>query len=807
MPLTASAPAAPAATAEQCLDAARDYLRRGWRVIPIPAGIDYPLLPNWRELVLTPKDLPRYFSRPCNIGVLLGKSSGGLVDVELADSTMVFVANRLLPQTDCVFGTASVEASRRVYRCEDIPAAARLDAPDGSPLVEIRAEGALTMFPPSTRANGRRLEWATPQSVAVPPDPMCGGRAPLCESDRRPHRTAGDLLGTFAASVAITWLLSRCWPAHDDACQVLCVAMGKIMIQGPFTGGTVHGVLSIAAQLAGGRDIRAYLDLIPTYGVVSAGDPDPTGIVAARKILSDPILARIGKWIGKDWQFPPLAPGEGKSASPDSSFPPLPSGEGRSEGFCGTAAPGGVSPQAEDPPQTTSTFGRAQPRAAVPHDRCQLPTSRAWPSPLGEAAYFGLAGRIVRVIEPHTEADPAALLVQLLTCVGNAAGRSPHFFADGARHGTNLFFLLVGNSSKARKGTSWSQIFRLMEQADPGWARACVTTGLSSGEGLIHAIRDAVTRGGNPPVTTRPQDPSIDSDKSGNKDKSKAEVLDPGVADKRLLVFEGEFAQCFKTLRREGNILSPVLRSAWDGCDLRTLTRTNPAVATAPHVSVIGHITREELRTTLPHAEAFNGFANRFAWVCCKRSKRLPEGGQIAGDALEEPTLELMYAIAFAKEAGPMTRDEASRQLWRQVYPNLSAERPGMLGAITSRAEAQVMRFAAVYALLDRTTTIRVEHLQAAIALWDYCDQSAAHIFGVTSGDPLADEILAALKNRPEGMTRTEITNYFHRHQKGTRIDEALELLAEASTAICVRDEADDGRPAERWVIAGASAT
>jgi hypothetical protein len=30
-----------------------------------------------------------------------------------------------------------------------------------------------------------------------------------------------------------------------------------------------------------------------------------------------------------------------------------------------------------------------------------------WPEPLGEAAFHGLAGDIVRVIEPHTEADRA----------------------------------------------------------------------------------------------------------------------------------------------------------------------------------------------------------------------------------------------------------------------------------------------------------------------------------------------------------------------------------------------------------------
>ncbi len=35
--------------------------------------------------------------------------------------------------------------------------------------------------------------------------------------------------------------------------------------------------------------------------------------------------------------------------------------------------------------------------------------SATWPEPLADEAFYGLAGDIVRTIEPHTEADPAAL--------------------------------------------------------------------------------------------------------------------------------------------------------------------------------------------------------------------------------------------------------------------------------------------------------------------------------------------------------------------------------------------------------------
>lgn len=77
------------------------------------------------------------------------------------------------------------------------------------------------------------------------------------------------------------------------------------------------------------------------------------------------------------------------------------------------------------------------------------------PGPFAPAAYHGLAGDIVRTIAPHTEADPAALLFQLLTAFGNSVGSGPCFRVEATLHRANLFCVLVGASSKARKGTSW----------------------------------------------------------------------------------------------------------------------------------------------------------------------------------------------------------------------------------------------------------------------------------------------------------------------------------------------------------------
>jgi len=273
---------------------------------------------------------------------------------------------------------------------------------------------------------------------------------------------------------------------------------------------------------------------------------------------------------------------------------------------------------------------------------------------------------------------------------------------------------------------------------------------------------------------------------------------DPGVADKRRLVIESEFSSTLRMLGRDGNVLSAVIREAWDSGDLRILTKNDPACATGAHISIIGHISAGELRSELTTTDKANGFGNRFAWVCVKRSQCLPEGGQVEPSALDPLTRELSDAVRFAKEVGEIHRDEDANRLWHQVYPQLSEGSPGLVGSMTARAEAQVMRLAAIYALLDRSALIKVPHLQAGLALWKFCAASVRFIFRDSLGNPVADRLLEALRQAPTGLTRTEIRDLLGRHAKQDDIDQALNELAEAGLARTVRQDTG-GRPVERW--------
>jgi hypothetical protein len=408
-----------------------------------------------------------------------------------------------------------------------------------------------------------------------------------------------------------------------------------------------------------------------------------------------------------------------------------------------------------------------------------------WPSQPGNEAFYGLAGKIVRTIEPASEADPVALLIQTLVSYGNVVGRNAHFRVEGDRHYSNEFAVLVGRSSKARKGTSFGRIHFLFREAEEQWAKEHVQSGLSSGEGLIWAVRDPIRR--RECVKVRNQQPRYDEIEA-----------DPGIADKRLLVYEPEFANVLKQTERQGNTLSPLLRQAWDCGNLRTLTKNSPARATGAHISLIGHITAEELRRYLTQTETANGFGNRHLWLCADRSKLLPEGGHLDLNAWLQLRDDLAIAIAFARTVGEVHRDEEARVLWREIYGALSGGRPGLAGSLLGRAEAHVMRLALIYALMNHSSVIQASHLLAATTLWDYVERSVVFLFGDSLGDPVADELLRLLRASPGGLTRNDMRDFFKRHQSSERIGQALGLLLQHHLA---RFEQQDtsGRPAERW--------
>jgi hypothetical protein len=393
------------------------------------------------------------------------------------------------------------------------------------------------------------------------------------------------------------------------------------------------------------------------------------------------------------------------------------------------------------------------------------PSQAIRPPTLADPALYGLAGLAVRSLAPHTEADPAAILLQFLAAFGNLVGPAPHCIVGSTRHGLNLFVVLVGESSKARKGTSWRQLSSLFTDVDGLWAGRRVSTARPTANGIIRALRD------EQPAT-----------------------------DRRLFLLCEEFASLLHVLGQRTGQLSPLLRCAWDGGDLCAHDGRHPLQATGTHISMVGHVTQSELAHHLSRTEALNGFANRCLWISVRRSKSLPEGGSLPPEERAAVARELRRALDWvhSQTALVFRRTPAARELWNDRYPALSQGRPDVYGAATSRAEAQVLRLSAIYAALDCSPLVEACHLQAALAVWDYCLASARLFFDDSPVDPTAQRIGEALDAAPEGLTKTQIRGLFHGHVSTERIDLALEQLSGLGL-ISRRTAAGRGRSSTFW--------
>ena len=341
---------------------------------------------------------------------------------------------------------------------------------------------------------------------------------------------------------------------------------------------------------------------------------------------------------------------------------------------------------------------------------------------LDPTALYGVVGRTVEALRPHTEACDAAVLALLLTELGNTIGRAPHIRVESDRHTCALFVALVGKSARGRKGIAGSRVRALMTEADDAWAAAAPFSGFGSGEGVIAEL-DAADRKGE-----------------------------------QLLVDERELSVLLTIANRENSILSAVIRNGWDGLPLRHRIKGERHVVTDYHLSASGHITDDEVRRKLTATEMANGFGNRWLWIYAARARRLAFGGDFGPDEMEHWGGQLAEALALAERVGQVTFAPSARARWEQLY-NLVAdtELPGLVGSITNRAEAYILRIALIHAALAGSRQIEEEPLEAAWALWRYSEDTCRYIWGDLTGDPDLDKLVAAVERAgDDGLSFSE---------------------------------------------------
>ena len=390
---------------------------------------------------------------------------------------------------------------------------------------------------------------------------------------------------------------------------------------------------------------------------------------------------------------------------------------------------------------------------------------------LNPAAYHGLAGDIVSAVAPCTEADPAALLISLLAAIGAVLGDGPHVMVGGSHHPVRIWPLLIGRTASGRKGESWAQTENIVTSFDSCFVAERTATGLSTGEGIIAALRDP---------------PSADDDGGA-------------VRDKRLLIVESEFGRTLGASRREGNTLSQALRSLWESGRAAVMTRADPLTCRGAHLVIVGHITPGELRLKLAESDIAGGLMNRFLPILVQRPQLLPDEAEAPDIRSLSADLSLRLSEA-RKPPFRYRRTEAAGKLWSSVYAAMAEdEEDGPLGEILARGPSYTLRLALAYAVIDGSREISTEHLMAALAVWQYAAASARHIFGQMSGRTDIDRLAAFLADAPNGHTRTEIIALFGRNKTADQIDALVnELEFRGDVTMQTEKTGKPGRPTVR---------
>jgi len=340
---------------------------------------------------------------------------------------------------------------------------------------------------------------------------------------------------------------------------------------------------------------------------------------------------------------------------------------------------------------------------------------------LPDAALYGLPGKIATQLAEVSGADPAAILVFFLTGFGNVIGRHPHIMLAGAEHPAREFAVVVGDAATGRKGTAWGAVKSLLREAEPEWPER-IARGEQSPEAVVDKLDDARQ------------------------------------TDTRLMIIETEFARLMRKIDRIDG-MGEMLRNAWDGEPLERIRANKYQKATEHHISIIGMITPSELLRLHNTLSDAGGLESRVLYCISAPDREIdpfayvetPKGlvGEVA-DCIDyalnyvlnntDPISAELCLMAGIMPPAKAEVSDSVRYGWRKLVKDNLPEMPEQFSPYIARAEAHIVRIALMYALADKSTTVREEHINAALALWEFCARCAERIFSIPVGK-LAPEV------------------------------------------------------------------
>jgi hypothetical protein len=276
-----------------------------------------------------------------------------------------------------------------------------------------------------------------------------------------------------------------------------------------------------------------------------------------------------------------------------------------------------------------------------------------------------------------------------------------------------------------------------------------ILTSLSSGEGLVHSIRD-------------------DREVINQEGQT---VMEQGVPQKRLFINVSEFGGPLAVMRRQGSTLSEKIRQAYDGTPLSTPSKGDPWSVAFHHICLSGAITPAELAGLLfdkqdTAANADNGVGNRPMFLYVRRTKLVPrpEPTDDVGEIADLLWRNILNVYASLQPQGvhhsvefPFTEDGAAE--WDRCYSELDALRGSSEQAskLHGRITTNARKLAPILALIAGEPFVNAGCVRAAIAWARFASATV-------------DVVASTLKDRVKHHTVTE-----HAEKVWRAVKEAVE--------------------------------
>ena len=267
--------------------AAAEYIvKRCWAPIPFKTKTKGPVRDGWQNERHEVEDVQDEFNANDNIGVLTGKPSGGLVDMDLDTSFARRVARYFAPDTGAVFGRESNPSSHYFYYSDGLEKTiqytwVKKDGKDDGKkesvmILELRSNGAQTMVPPSIHPSGEVVRW---------------------EKYDEPAKVEKGELIQAANKIAAAAVLAQAWP-DIGARQNAAMALSGGLLRAGWSVNQVDLFMQAICDAANDDEFEMRLKTIKSSAEKIEEGSEVTGFPTLKELIGDHAVNLAVKWLG-----------------------------------------------------------------------------------------------------------------------------------------------------------------------------------------------------------------------------------------------------------------------------------------------------------------------------------------------------------------------------------------------------------------------------------------------------------------------------------------------------------------------------